>query len=333
MRPILMAMSPKRMELNALFIQPTRMCANNCKGCYVKEHTGTEQMRTPEFTNLFKLFYSSAYPETWTNQITLSVDVLPEEDSSERATHDRTCLIGLLWQFVHEIVRLKVQELKDEHPEVHITCHSPKSLAAYCLNTPMVEIAQAFDMISFSHLPQELSTYEYLSVLRERTHVNYNHLIPGNLNSDNIKEYVTKMERLAKEVDSIYLVLYKEPMGKEYTQLDFMRQKARLRHDIAVINSLRKLLSKDAWSKVQVDGCLQDISRYKQCGQQCSSNISRFQVWPDGSVSGCAYAFRPSGNHGVRGAGGVLENIRKARDYNEFRDWCYLHKVYNSLVG
>ncbi len=83
-------------------------------------------------------------------------------------------------------------------------------------------------------------------------------------------------------------------------------------------------------NKVSVDGCLQDTIKYTKTGFGCSSNVSRVQVWPDGSVTGCPYAFSSDGPIG-KTAEDILDNIISARKQYDFKQKCHLPEVYNSI--
>jgi len=332
MRPILNR-SPDRLELNALFFQPTYYCGANCKGCYVKARGQRKQAEIPNLLNVFSDFYLGVRG-CWANQITISIDELSE--SGEDLAKDM--FMYNFWMGIHRILaQHRGTRNPDDRPEVHMTFRSPRTVFKYMKyyggNNPtdFNFVVQNLDMVSFSNI--SILDCSLLDKAKHVTNINFNHLIPGHINSDNIKQYIKDIETVSKVVDSIYLVINKDPQGKELTPQRFREVRSRLAHDIAVINTLREKLPYRVWTKCKVDGCLQDVRRSRRTGYGCSSNVSRFQIWPDGSVSGCPYAWRGIGEGGPQASENILENIRHARRIYDYRERCHLSEIYDSLIG
>lgn len=330
MRPILKVMTPENVELNALFIQPTRWCGMNCKGCYVKEHSNPKSPHThvQAQTWIDLIDRCMRGDVVWANQLTISIDELPPntpENSYKQEVMTKVFLAALE-------ARAKYRD--QEHPELHFTMRSPDTFGPYLQDWQGFDAhltTKDLDMISFSHIDMRKHA-SILPIMKQFSRVNYNHLIPSNIDSSNIREYVEKLFQIAMRVDSTYLIIFKEPMCRRYTATDRNRFRARLQHDIAVINSIRKLVGERMFrDKFVVDGCLSDTANYHKTGQQCSSNISRFQVWPDGSVTGCPYAFGAD-RDGSGSVAGILANIRAARSESDFKQGCYLPQIYDSIV-
>jgi hypothetical protein len=104
----------------------------------------------------------------------------------------------------------------------------------------------------------------------------------------------------------------------------------RMQNDISYIQTMLGRLPEHVRSKTNVDGCLEDTIRFSRTGFGCSSNVSRLQIWPDGSVSGCPYAFNGSTPPGLS-LEDLLANIRAARETYDF-DRCHLPDVHNSIL-
>lgn len=312
-----------QLQLNALFIQPTRWCGLNCKGCYVKAHHGGEDgYHTPwnEQLNLFRLFYNSQ--QAWANQITISVDDL-HKDPAKKAH-----MVNLIGWISHEIGR----PYHGDRPEVHMTMHTPRTWYQYIDNN--VCIGEGLSMVSFSELPEHLpETNQVLAHFSELgIPVNYNKLIPTYKSGMDWDKEADKLTAIARKVDHIYLVIYKRPIGLAPKTLISQADTDRMTSDIVYLQNILKRVPGDVRAKITTDGCLRDTIQSKTTGFGCSSGVSRFQVWPDGTVSGCAYAFSGSGKIG-KFAEDILDNIRLARGKYEFQESCHLPTVYSSIPG
>lgn len=323
MKPILIN-NDRVTQLNALFIQPTRWCGLNCKGCYVKEHTGGEEdyhVSNAQMIKLFNKFYQS--DEAWANQITIAVDDMHKDAS--KAYH--------MMSFIHAVLnRIELDERpKEERPEVHFTCHTDRTWEKYTAQSPRylpaTAMASHLNMLSLS----EITRPRYVKNLAKYTHINYNHLVPRNVSSKNIDKYVQKMTDIGEIVDSIYIVMLKSPVGGARSPQQDLLDANNMKQDIAYMGTMLKRLPEHVRRKVNIDGCLQDTLKSKRTGFGCSSNVSRVQVWPDGSVSGCPYAFRGT-TVGARTAGGILENIKQVRKRYEFRELCHLPAVHDIVT-
>lgn len=339
------------LQVNTLFLQPTRWCDLNCKGCYVKEHevfdgTTREQEQHTPMIEQFKLidYYHHEY---LANQITVSIDDFPPDlGMAEPAgrlmlglnysRHNmRTHMLDLYMRLI-KMRRDRCQENLDKNrdrfhnmPELHFTYHSLQTLCKYqnALGIDLVGPLSNLNVVSFSHLTE--NDIGMLSHIANEVHVNYNHLIPSNVTSFNIDKYVERMTRIGEIVDSIYLVIFKRPVGRDQKHVVGIGDRARMQGDISYIQTMLGRLPEHVRSKTHIDGCLQDTVQFQRTGFGCSSNVSRIQVWPDGSVSGCPYAF--AGNTApAYSFQDLLDNITEAR--REY-DWtrCHLPDVYNSL--
>jgi hypothetical protein len=324
MKPILNLSGP-RVEVNALFIQPTRWCALNCKGCYVKEHQGGEEgFHTPwnEQFRLFRKFYDGR--EAWANQITISVDdVHPDFTKGKHMVLFLDAVLATLRED---------KRPKEDKPEVHITCHTMQTLEQYFPRLEWNDF-NLFSMVSFSVLSKKDEVPLMIVKAARRNIINYNMLIPKydprTVDWDAEAEWI---RTIAGVVDHIYMVIFKSPVGGVRDLNVRIGDTNRMASDIVYIQNVLERLPPDVKAKVTTDGCLSDTVQFvrnKQFG--CSSNVSRFQVWPDGTVSGCPYAFSGNGSIG-KTAEDILENIKEARKRYDFREKCHLPQVYTTLT-
>lgn len=333
MLPVLNVSGP-RLEVNALFLQPTRWCAINCKGCYVKEHEGGENgYHTPytEQEKLFRYFYNGEI--AWANQITVAIDNLPAPEADAVAlfghVSEETRRYAHMVNIFQSIIDYIEANKTDQSPEVHMTFNSDLVFEEYTSKRGVgaVNTARQLSVLSFSNIKR----MEYVKYLAKHTHVNYNHLIPGNVTSFNIDKHVERMTRIGEIVDSIYMVIFKSPVGAPRTELVQVGDQSRMRSDLSYIRTMMERLPEHVRRKINVDGCLKDTVNSFRTGFGCSSNVSRFQVWPDGTVSGCPYAFSQDGQPTGKTAEDIMANIRAARKRYDFRDRCHLPETYNSL--
>jgi hypothetical protein len=314
--------NPNRLEIETLFIQPTRWCGLNCKGCYVKEHAGDENGFHTSWSEQVKLVkYFLETEKASANQITISIDNLPKDHPDRKQD-----MLNLFNAIQDDAVDARANK---HDTEIHMTFHDENVFLDYSRElTGGVYYAHTFlDMISFSNIRD----LEKAKILADGVHLNYNHLIPSNVTSFNIRSHVDRLTKIAEVVDSIYLVIHKSPVGGVRNELVELGDKQRMRSDLRYIKTMMEQLPPSARRKLNVDGCVQDVDKFKKTSFGCSSNISKFQVWPDGSVSGCPYAFKGSTPIGTT-ADDIMDNIREARGHYDFRERCHLPAVTDSLT-
>jgi hypothetical protein len=312
MTPILNLNNP--LQVNTLFLQPTRWCALNCAGCYVKEHSGgPDGYHTPVYEQAKLIRY---YLENnLANQITVSMD-----------NFDVSTQLSMRTLYDH--ILFLIENVPSMSTEVHMTFHNLNTFIKYIDHTESnFADAELLDVISFSNIKE--SDYKQLIILADKTHINYNHLVPSNVTSFNIDKYVQHITEIGEIVNSIYLVMYKRPIGHKAKNIVSIGDKSRMQTDISYIKTVLERVPKHVREKINIDGCLEDTIKFYQTGFGCSANISRIQVWPDGSVSGCPYAFTGSTPTGQT-VHDILENIKSTRQSYDF-DRCHLPNVYNSF--
>jgi hypothetical protein len=309
--------TPTSFAVNALFLQPTTLCARNCNGCYVKGFEKNENFTTDSRTNaqlsvfedlLNKINRDSRY---LVNQLTLAVDTLP---SIENQLQNEFDFYHLLVVYLHFLGASRANRTSSLEAEFHITVHTVKDLLAYInftVDKTRNNIKYPLDMVSISHL----NPTDGLAVDTIRTYFSQNNKpvdINWNLTVDpsiNIQKIMDTFEETARLVDSVYLVLHKPSTGshlQEKAYTDWVR-----------FAEYIKTLDPSIQKKVHLDGCISDAKRFISTGFGCSSNTSRFQIWPDLSVTGCAY-----NQNRITSAtttfDGLVENIYKASKQYEF---------------
>lgn len=249
---------------NALFIQPTPWCARNCNGCYVKGFEEVQGVTESEDTLIGDLI-SEIGGRIRVNQVTLAIDKKPNDKIRSYA------MDTIVSNFLE---RIGYSEEQGHKIEFHATVHTLNDLLEYphFWDSPH----QKLDMLSISHL----NVQDYIPELRTYVapHINWNLTVDPTINMDKIK---STFQKIASTVDSVYLVLHKPNLGHFFDEQAFVVHQDFIRFIRTMPEEIR--------NKVHIDGCIQDSKHFLDTGYGCSSNVSRFQVWPNGSVTGCAY--------------------------------------------
>ena len=341
--PIINTLS-SRVEVHTLFMQPTPWCARNCKGCYVKERNpngdADYQPVTPfaDQLTLLKLFCKGEL--AWANEITVAMDDLPT--NRRQQNH----MVGLFSSIMGMIHSSKLDNI--ELPSMHMTFHTINTYLSYVDRTKknsdwfresikqedtwetLALPGHLLNMINFSQLTTNEITKKLLKEIRKETPVNYNYLIPRNVNKNNIKKHVRHLTEIGEMVDHIYLVIYKDPVGKARDPETISKSQRNMANDRFYIEQMQKHLPAHIKNKINIDGCLKDVEKFNITGYGCSSGISRFQVWPDGSVTGCAYGDKSISKRIGMSAEAILQNIKVARQGYDFEDApCHLVEDYD----
>ncbi len=304
--------------------------ANNhiVHNCYVKAHEdGEDGFHTPwqQQVDLFRYFYIGP---GWANQITISVDDLHKDP--DKRDHMLNLIKGIF------AVMEADQRPTDKRPEVHMTMHTPRTFFQYLYADTgrKYKTWRKLGMVSFSELPEGIKeTKEVIDYFRElKVPINYNKLMPTYNNGMDWDKEAARLTNLLTKIDHIYLVIYKRPIGLAKKDVISPADTERMTSDIVYLENILSRVPEDAKAKITTDGCLRDTIQASRTGFGCSSGVSRFQVWPDGTVSGCPYAFRGMGKRaGIHQD--ILANIREARKFYEFRETCHLPTVYSSTPG
>lgn len=319
----------QKIQADAVFFQPTRYCALNCPGCYVKAHHAGMTC-TPATVQEQVLSALCNREHTDINQVTMSVDHLPvRSDSISQFNYFH--MTSVFQAFIH----IANEQDRSTRPEMHITVKGLGSLHRYVSDLKMKDRELGgLDFISLSEVPVTSTGLASLDALRSKipkTKFGWNVMMPGREVNDS--EYITflaAMDNIMPYIDQLYLLLRKTPIGT-CRNLDTVKQdKEQMTRDLQFIEHIQDTAERRGYGhQVLVDGCLRDIVKFKETGFGCSSNISKFQIWPDGSVSGCPYKYKA-----VTGPGNtwkeILENIRKAQDFYDFQE-CHLPEIHDAV--
>ena len=277
-------------QLNALFLQFSQACRNNCKGCYVKKaKLQGNQLSWIEFKRLFSKFFQGK-GGYWANQITLAVDELSRD--SNKQWNQLLFLSSILEEINNDNRDI------DNRPEVHLTFNSINTLIEYEIWG--CNLWKKVNLISFSNLDDLTSwTLKYLG-----TDINYNLLADKNFSFQKIEKAVDL------GINSIYLIMPKFIENNEEA----------IKHYRKIVNYINNLYPAEIKEKrIIIDRCFM----YGKNKQACIGGISQFNVWPDGSVSACSYqqkgATKPAKNHLE-----ILNNIKNLQDNNSHLSCIYL---------
>jgi len=304
MLPIL-SKSSRRVEINALFIQPSYACVGNCRNCYLKQHVpaGPRIVMKKEEAALLFGYIQSAQAIT-VNQITLSVN----KPTHETMPSETAILTDFVWMA--------------PGGENHITIQNPRELAFALTNESCKKMVENRIVASFS------VTWPLRSIHSLRT--NFNHMAPmiKQVREDEIKKISTILET----VDTMYLVLKKKPKGSPRTLSSHREEIEWMSDYIDFVEYLKKGLSPELWRKIHLDDCLLSVIKSRDTGYGCSSGVSRFQLWPDGAVSGCPYAWKAQTGPADT-AKEMIANIKEARDEHPYDfHTCQLPSVYERVL-
>jgi hypothetical protein len=309
-------------SINALFVQPTILCGLNCSGCYVKG--GFDQHVTTRYIDrslLYDIVFNSNRKDYHfhVNQITFAVDVAnPETDNGRELLR----IFRDVWNYVVER-RSRVDHA--DAPEFHLTMFNLQQMTLYAQNVitaPGQPIGAGdygvtyapFNLVSVSQLSiEDVDRLKLLANQRIKINWNYQPI------SGSVDKQVEKIKTILPHVESMYFIIHKPDIGYKLDP-EIVKQY------FAVWEALKKELPKELLNKIEIDGCVKDAKKFIDTGFGCSSNVSRFQVWPGGHVTGCPYKHTPT-TGGASSMGELLANIREAKQTYEFNG-C---KIPNSL--
>jgi hypothetical protein len=273
----------------------------------VREHaTNSYHVPIQEQIKFFHTFWNSE--QAWANQITLSIDNLSKQPNQ----------YSYMKEYLSSVLNIvsKDTRSKDQRPELHITVHNLDALGEYQLP----QIYSLVDVISVSSQHNKDFNADGLASIFPRKWIfNRNFMVPRDVGqwTQEDFDYQLTYKNYLYCYDHVYFLINKLPLGTP-KPIDIEKQKAYL----AGAMRLYTLLKQDLGDKISLDSCVSDSQQYHSSGFGCSANISKFQVWPDGTVSGCPYAFSGYGEI-AKSAEDILENIRIARRQYDFSR-CYI---------
>lgn len=181
-----------------------------------------------------------------------------------------------------------------KNTRLHLTLFSPSTILQYTNLT--LEHFALVDSIYFSNIQEEeADIIADLRTLNKNLEIGWNALLTHN---QTVPKYIDI-------VDSIHWVFNKS--GESYYPAFYQRANG---------------------VKTTTDACNDDYFNWKKDWHNttCSANISKFTVWPDGSVSGCPYA-KQSNTGPATTCEGILKNIVKASEQYGFND-CPMKEIY-----
>jgi hypothetical protein len=300
-------------ECETLFLQPTWTCAKNCPGCYVKEKEhifGSEEMSLEKWSTIFfNIFLSKKQIKT--NQVTMALDTLSLEGVE----------VAFKMLTLAETFLSSAKNKGDT--QAHMTVNCVNDLFGYKLQLNNSD-CENIDLLSISNI-NNTSDIEKVRKIFPNAKINWN-ILSGSL----IKKSPEDIKSILTHVDQAYLLLHKAPLGHQG-------------HDFASWQEAMALIRKLAheWdvglpdescsinpynNKIILDGCMQDAwnhikaNKFGRSTEGCSSNVSRFQIWPDGRVTGCAYNSHQRFGKKAESMADIVDNLRDARTRYEFSD-------------
>jgi hypothetical protein len=172
-------------------------------------------------------------------------------------------------------------------PELHTTMYSPKTILSYEAAGLNKEDFLLFDSIYFSHILQkDMDIIKWIRKSNPKIEIGWNNLF-------RVSNFAC-----SEVVDNIYWLV----------------DKVKSNPIICGFNGVR-------------DVCWRDYQNWKQDWHNttCSANVSKFTIWPDGSVTGCPYKI--GGKKSAKNSQEVLLNIIEASKEYDFNDCC-LKEIY-----
>jgi hypothetical protein len=224
-------------------------------------------------------------------QISISIDELP--DDIEQRYH--------MVAFVHGVLEAIK---KPQSAYLTFTMQSPSTYLSYVKEGIKKEDLDQVDCLAFSDL--FCGDVPFLKTLKTEKCFNWQMS-----NTSAISDF----EYLLTALDYIYIIV---PKYQNFVSAGGIAKIAQ--------NYFHKY--KD---KLIIDVCLDDAEKFRYFKTTCSGGISKFQVWPDGSVSCCPYA-RTSDTEPGATAEQIIDNIRKAHLSLDF-DKCPVLRSLTSNEG
>lgn len=303
----------ERVEVNALFIQPSYLCGGQCKGCFLREHVPNSpriQIGLATFVQLLNEIKEGA--KIHANQVTWSLNSPTNGESLDYNTH-------LLNHFASALPA----------EENHVTVQNHMVLDRYLQRCSQATIARLKDQrctISLSNLGVLDGPLSYITQFK----LNWNHVAPR-MHQINERS-IDLIKKVLSYVESYNIVLKKRAKGGPSTIVSHQDEVEWMVHYLDYVDYLKEHLTPEEWRKIHLDDCLLSVIKSMETGFGCSSGVSRFQIWPDGAVSGCAYRREAQTEPGET-SNEIIENVRKARDEHPYDfHTCNLKAVYERAL-
>lgn len=305
-------------ECETLFLQPSWHCAKSCSACYVKEKEhqfGSEEMSLDLWRQLLIDIMICKNPQV--SQVTMALDTLP-------AIMPRLIKMrSIAWTYL-DLMR---SATADPTVEYHMTVNCINDLRTYEISRGH----ERLNLLSISNINKIEDIAEARAIF-PKARINWN-ILSGSF----VKKSPEQIKEILVHVDQAYLLLHKAPLGMQghdylsWQNAFFLLAQLRSKEEELIPQIDNACPIPNIFNKVIYDGCMQDSWNYikdKKMGRPatgCSSNVNRFQIWPDGRVTGCAYNSHEQ--YGIKAITreDITSNLRDARTRYEF-DRCTIYR-------
>jgi len=301
-----------KFQANNIFLQPTWNCAKNCPGCYVHEKENkflAQQMNLHAWQHLIvDIVGGREYIQT--NQVTFALDALPTGHDNLDAPSTRANMKSIAAKYLECMAYYKSSDI-----ECHITTNHINDLRNYHFGMAI----QNLDLLSISNI-LSIEQIEKARELAPGAKINWN-VTSGDFVSQVKRQGWNEVKKILRKVDSVYMLLHKAPMGQAGNALSDFFAAVSLIQDLKTVqpeSEGQACAAPSLLSKFNLDGCMNDSRQFLKSGFGCSSNISRFQIWPDGRVTGCAYNSQQQYGNKAEHLEDVVKNLRDAKERYEF---------------
>ncbi len=299
-----------RFQTENLFFQPTWTCGKNCPTCYVKEKENIfkpTQIGSDLWTRIFnEVFVKRASVDT--EQTTLALDTLPSHNHIKYTNEDRQAMIRIARSYL-------TYSSQGKDIEAHLTINCINDLKEYLFELQMDTLPDSISLLSVSNINTRQDV-EVIKKLAPYSKVNWNVL-----STSLVKHSLENIKSILQVIDNMYLLLNKAPLGypghEIQSFIEAVGKVAALKDNTPAISGACKV--PDLTSKIVTDHCMSDAVNSLKTGQGCKANISRFQIWPDGRVTGCAYNSRTQYDKAAITLDDVVSNLRAAKQRYEFK--------------
>jgi hypothetical protein len=308
-------------QANAIFLQPSWACAKQCPGCYSKEREtqfGSDEASIGTWETLIQNIKKQNGINS--NQITFALDALPTNRYRNR-------MANIAFKYFDCVGKHKT------NTEFHITTNHINDLNKY---TEYYDEINNLDLLSISNI----LSVDQINLARLEVpgaKINWN-VTSGDFVKQVKRQGLEQVKKIVRKVDSVYLLLHKAPMGLQghdlngfFDGLEVLKQfdniesvEANDAGEICAVPSLSR--------KFNLDGCMNDARKFNKSGKGCSSNISRFQIWPDGRVTGCAYNSHNQYGKFANNFEDIIDNLWDAKFRYEFAT-CSIPKALNNFAA
>lgn len=298
-------------QANAIFLQPTWACAKNCHGCYVKEkeHKFLSQQMNRKYWKYLIEDIVRYRTMIQTSQVTLALDALPAYDDLEDEWSIRNIMHAIANVFIYNVSYCKSFDI-----ECHITTNHINDLRKYNFSG-----INNLDLLSISNI-LSVEHVEAAKGWAPGAKINWN-VTSGDFINQVKRQGLDEVKAILRKVDSVYMLLHKAPMGMQGSAISDFFQAVQLVQQLKEpvgITDGDACLAPSLLSKFHMDGCMNDSVQFLKTGFGCSANVSRFQIWPDGRVTGCAYNSQHQYGEQAFITSDVMKNLKAAKERYEF---------------